>query len=455
MIYEYIIMLAHKYFRENIVHLKENNPHLFGNFIMALKNLEESDDWPRICGIHGNTFKPNDPDVLCPTDPAIVTKLAKTGEPFYCAHSVEPFIAWHVPYIYQFECLLNKYDYSDHKEYIALPYFDITDQNADYSFLQLPSITILYNKKHVTIKNPLAGAYYYPDGVKTPTTRNGFVQATTPIQHKKLSTIRRQLYDTLHAKTYEEFSSQIVTAVKIYKPYKYVPLETPHNSIHDIIGGDGGNMSDIKISAFDPIFWLHHCNMDRFFYNWLKKVGTHYDTIFSQNSLHTTLAPFSPNCLFGWQNNTENFLSLQSVLPLDQYPYSYHPLLLQATLSTPAHIDLIDIPIPMESLTINAFLHPKNIPLSTLNKDQWYAGSVSWFGINRTVQYCHRCERVRTHLKIDILSFIQEHSITAKNLHEYQLFIEANGKLIKNPDGTYKVYSMAEIVLDGNVAIHI
>lgn len=28
-------------------------------------------------------------------------------------------------------------------------------------------------------------------------------------------------------------------------------------------------MSDTKISAYDPLFWLHHCNMDRYFYDWL------------------------------------------------------------------------------------------------------------------------------------------------------------------------------------------
>ena len=35
----------------------------YDQLFFALKNLEESDDWYRICGIHGNTFKPNDPEV--------------------------------------------------------------------------------------------------------------------------------------------------------------------------------------------------------------------------------------------------------------------------------------------------------------------------------------------------------------------------------------------------------
>jgi len=442
-----------KYIRENIITLKDNNSYQFGKFIMALKNLEESDDWARICGIHGNTFKPNDSGVLCPTDPDIVSKLTKSGEPVYCAHSIEPFISWHVPYLYEFEQLLNQYNYSSDKDYITLPYFDITDQTYDYLFLNEPTITILYDNKHITIDNPLASAYYYSSGVKTKITRNGIVQASTIQDKKRLKTVRRQLYNTLHAKTYEEFSSQVVTIGKTYKPYSYVPLETPHNSIHDIIGGDGGNMSDITISAFDPIFWLHHCNMDRFFYNWLKHIYD-YENIFSVNSLQASLAPFSKNFKYGWLNNTTEFLLLKDVLPLDQYPYTYNPIILKNLETHKAYIDLIDIPIPIESITIHAYLYLKTEKLTEDNKDQWYAGSVSWFGINRTTRYCCRCEKVCTNLKIDILDFVQSHTITKDNINDYELHIEANGKLVII-DEKYTKYSLDEIKKDGTIIINI
>ena len=35
-------------------------------------------------------------------------------------------------------------------------------------------------------------------------------------------------------------------------------MEDIHNTIHDITGGNGGHMSSLETSAFDPIFWLHH-----------------------------------------------------------------------------------------------------------------------------------------------------------------------------------------------------
>lgn len=34
-------------------------------------------------------------------------------------------------------------------------------------------------------------------------------------------------------------------------------LEDVHNAIHNLTGG-GGQMTNPSISAFDPIFWLHH-----------------------------------------------------------------------------------------------------------------------------------------------------------------------------------------------------
>ena len=440
-----------QYYRENIALLRRDNPIAFGRFIMALKNLEDSDDWSRICGIHGNTFKPGDPAVKCPTDPKIVELLAKTGEPFYCAHSVEPFIAWHVPYLYEFEQLLNLYDRSKTIGFITLPYFDITDQHFDYSFLNEPTISILYDNTHLTITNPLASAFFYPNGIKTPITRQGYLQATTPAQKLRLKTIRRQLYDTLHAKTYEEFSSQLITYTKTYKPYPYVPLETPHNSIHDIIGGEGGNMSFVDISAFDPLFWLHHSNMERFFYNWLL---SHDSSSFTHKSLQSTLAPFSPNFItFGWENSSIHFLFLRDVLDNSQFPYKYHPIVLKDLSSQSAFINIIDIPIPPETVVFNAYIYPKNEP--NFNKDIWYAGSASWFGIDRSTKYCNRCTKTRTNIKIDVLDFVIQKGIHKDNIENFHIFIEPKGKLIRDSDGKYHTYSMHELLHDGEIRVDI
>ena len=48
----------------------------------------------------------------------------------------------------------------------------------------------------------------------------------------------------------------------------------PHNVVHGTIGG---NMGDGNRAAQDPIFWLHHCNIDRLWAAWLRQGGGRRD----------------------------------------------------------------------------------------------------------------------------------------------------------------------------------
>lgn len=47
----------------------------------------------------------------------------------------------------------------------------------------------------------------------------------------------------------------------------------PHNVIHNAVGGTQGPMRDPQAAAQDPIFWLHHANIDRLW--WLWTAGQH------------------------------------------------------------------------------------------------------------------------------------------------------------------------------------
>lgn len=44
-------------------------------------------------------------------------------------------------------------------------------------------------------------------------------------------------------------------------------LESLHDTIHGLVGASG-HMTYLDYSAFDPIFWLHHCMLDRLFALW-------------------------------------------------------------------------------------------------------------------------------------------------------------------------------------------
>ncbi|MCK1744137.1 tyrosinase family protein [Bradyrhizobium sp. 139] len=50
-----------------------------------------------------------------------------------------------------------------------------------------------------------------------------------------------------------------------------IPLELdPHGAVHNLVGGDMGN---IRASAKDPVFWVHHANIDRLWTVWTKMAG--------------------------------------------------------------------------------------------------------------------------------------------------------------------------------------
>jgi len=459
------VSVAKKSKRLNIIDLKNNYPEDFGRFIMALTNLQESDDWYRICGIHGATFRPDDPLVACSTDPTVVAVLSETGEPMYCKHKVYSFIAWHVPYVYQFELLLNMYNQSKCKDYIALPWLDLTDFSVDFSFINEPTIVIKYDDKRVIVKNPLASAFFYKDGVKTPITREGYLTPTTESQKTQLNTVKKELNNVLYAKTYETFSSYPVGYTKTGLISDYIALETPHNTIHDVIGGEDGNMAYVNISAFDPLFWLHHCNMDRHFYTWLYNNTDRfncsiYPEKITQEDYEATQAPFFGsgtniysndfnNYRYGWQNKEIKYMMLKDTIELEKFPYTYDIITPGPFVPVTSFVELIDVPIPIESISIGVYIWEKDL---MINKDNNLAGSTSWFGLNRKKINCSRCKITRSNFKIDITEYLERYNITKDNIDQYNVLIEGKGKLILGEKG-YTLYSLGELVGDGSYKI--
>ena len=45
--------------------------------------------------------------------------------------------------------------------------------------------------------------------------------------------------------------------------------QTPHNDVHGLVGGPSGFMGAFDTAPLDPVFWLHHANIDRLWAVWL------------------------------------------------------------------------------------------------------------------------------------------------------------------------------------------
>jgi tyrosinase len=55
-----------------------------------------------------------------------------------------------------------------------------------------------------------------------------------------------------------------------YKAFSEETIETPHSAVHARVGSD---MQGVFAAAYDPIFWLHHGNVDRLWTIWSKSTG--------------------------------------------------------------------------------------------------------------------------------------------------------------------------------------
>jgi len=170
-------------------------------------------------------------------------------------------------------------------------------------------------KDYETVRYPLSGLVGTPDDQKATEAHNkkfpdynknvkilngnviGWLTTQIIIKGKAMAThVAQKLKDCLDAPNYTVFSNTTsaqewnTNVVDGSKPV--VPLESPHNKIHLSIGGfevaptlispgadfspiDGanGDMGENDTAALDPIFFFHHCFIDRVFWLWQKKHG--------------------------------------------------------------------------------------------------------------------------------------------------------------------------------------
>ena len=84
---------------------------------------------------------------------------------------------------------------------------------------------------------------------------------------KRGPALQKEIFNIMSFNDFGQFSC---TAWKKKTDPTHNPsLEDAHNTVHNFIGTEDtttaptGNMTDVYSSSFDPIFWLHHTNIDR------------------------------------------------------------------------------------------------------------------------------------------------------------------------------------------------
>jgi tyrosinase len=175
--------------------------------------------------------------------------------PISCVHHRELFLPWHRAYLYFFEKALQ-----DQVAGVTLPWWDWTNHSE--------GVPGPYARRQVEgRKNPLFDSPIQASGRESP----GQTRTTRAESDPSRLPSPAAVEAVLDNRDFFTFQTQ---------------LESIHDGIH---GWAGGTMSSIATSAYDPLFWAHHCMIDRLWYLWqLRHPGAGVpDTL-----LDRALAPF-------------------------------------------------------------------------------------------------------------------------------------------------------------------
>ena len=313
--------------RLEIRQMQKQQPNQFTLLILALQQFEaqattSSTSYYQISGIHGVPRQNYNNVGECSTC---------TGADGYCTHDSVLFPAWHRSYLALYEqeflrvvhSVANSWPSSGAKttpaqmkkaaKTMRWPYWDwaAAPPNGGNDFpnmVSAASITINGPKGSETIKNPLfkytftdpSNLHYSPftkwkNTLRYPTSDDVSATSQEGSCVNAFNNIRASLQDQVYqlfstCKDYLHFSNDHAGSSSTSCSNS---IEGIHNTVHTTTGGvpstsvkTAGHMYYLATAAFDPVFWLHHTNVDRLFAMWQTINPNSYGA--SQTAPHNT-----------------------------------------------------------------------------------------------------------------------------------------------------------------------
>lgn len=175
----------------------------------------------------------------------------------YCQHGNYFFLPWHRMYGYWFERILR--EASGDPEF-SVPYWNYASPTARAlpEAFRVPASDA--NPLYVAQRNQDAGGLN--NGAQLP------ASATLTFWHP----FRLTNFETT-VPTQPAFGGLVVAKPQAHAMATMGSFESYHNIMHVLLGGEGGFMSDLTASSRDPVFWIHHNNIDRLWKRWLDQGG--------------------------------------------------------------------------------------------------------------------------------------------------------------------------------------
>jgi tyrosinase len=195
------------------------------------------------------------------------------------------FLPWHRAYLLYFERAMR--DQAPPNTKVALPWWDWTSARSHANGVPTAFSTATVNSQ----PNPLFRARIVAPSANPPINRMTRRFPGNPAQLPTTGNVNT----VLNLTQFNDFSNQ---------------MEDIHDFVHGWTGGNngqvGGDMGSLGTAAWDPIFWSHHCNIDRLWYMWQLKHGVNN---ISPSLLPMVLQPFA--------------LTVRDVLSISALGYEY------------------------------------------------------------------------------------------------------------------------------------
>jgi len=165
------------------------------------------------------------------------------------------FLPWHRAYLHRLEQSLQ-----DLESDVAIPWWDWTGEEA---------IPTAFSRSHINgEENPLFDSLVSINPPQVPTPVN-FRTTRNPGNELPVFSFPRADINRDGRATLEELVNFLVDEVTTFESFNDL-LESVHDQLHVYVGGSMGNTT---YAAYDPIFYSHHCMIDRVWALWQQKHG--------------------------------------------------------------------------------------------------------------------------------------------------------------------------------------
>lgn len=184
-----------------------------------------------------------------------------------CQHASWYFLPWHRGYVGAFEAIVAAKVRELTGDEWSLPYWNYLDStNPDAR--KLPQ-AFLEDTMHDGTENPLK--FYHGKEIRNPA-----ITAIKPQARDKFDLDSMKENDFLVGNQGGiGFGGGISGGFIQFGNWTGDLERNPHNIVHVLVGLGGGWIGDPITAGADPLFWLHHCNIDRLWQAWMGAPGKH------------------------------------------------------------------------------------------------------------------------------------------------------------------------------------